>query len=226
VSEDLSPFLQAGPTVESDHPEVAAFARAAAGAAASDKEKSIRLYYAVRDGIRYDPYTSSLEVAGLRASRTLREKRGYCVSKAILLAAACRAVGMPARLGYADVRNHLSTAKMRERMQTDVFYWHGYTAHYLDGRWVKSTPAFNIELCEKFGLKPLEFDGETDSIFHPLDKAGHRHMEYLHDRGEFAEPPLDRMLATFVREYPHWRDRDVAPTGDFEAEVDAETGHG
>jgi transglutaminase-like putative cysteine protease len=222
MSDDAADFLAPGPTVESSAPEVVAFAEQTAGSG-SDTERAIRLYYAVRDGIRYDPYTSSLEVDGLQATRTLREGRGWCVSKAILLAAACRAVGIPARLGFADVRNHLSTEKMRQRMQTDVFYWHGYTAIHLDGRWVKSTPAFNIELCEKFGLQPLEFDGAADSIYHPFDVAGNRHMEYLNYRGEYAEPPLAEMLATFQAAYPHWRDRSSEPSGDFDAEVTRET---
>jgi len=96
-----------------------------------------------------------------------------------LLAAACRVVGIPARVGLADVRNHLSTARLREKMGTDVFYRHGYTALHLNGQWVKATPAFNIELCEKLRLQPLDFDGTADSIYHPFDLQGQRHMEYL-----------------------------------------------
>ena len=175
----------------------------APGAGALDR--AVRLYYAVRDEIRYDPYTSELSVEGLCARRTLELGRGWCVSKAILLAAACRAQGIPARLGFADVRNHLSTEKMRQRMQTDVFYWHGYTSIHLDGRWVKATPAFNVELCRKFGLHPLEFDGAEDSIYHPFDLSGNRHMEYVDYRGEFAEPPIEAIAATFREHYPYHR---------------------
>ena len=145
-----------------------------------DTKRAVAVYYAIRDGILYDPYSADISVAGLKATTVLEEKRGWCVSKAILLAACCRALGIPARLGYADVLNHLSTEKLRQRMKTNVFYWHGYTALYLDDRWVKATPAFNIELCEKFGLKPLEFNGRDDSIYHAFDQAGNRHMEYLH----------------------------------------------
>lgn len=224
MTDNLDAFIKPGPTVESDHPDVAAFARRAAGDAESDKDKAINLYYAVRDEFRYDPYSSSLDVAGLSASRVLRERRGYCVSKAVLLAAACRAEGIPARLGFADVRNHLATEKMRERMKTDVFYWHGYTAIYLDGKWVKSTPAFNIELCEKFGLLPLEFDGETDSIFHPFDAAGEQHMEYLNFRGEYAEPPIADMRRTYDEYYTHWQASQREQRADFDAEVAADTG--
>ncbi len=223
LTEQLSAYLQPGPTVESEAPSIIDFAKRAAGNAGSQKERAIQLYYVIRDEIRYDPYTSSLDVEGLRATRTLAQQRGYCVSKAILLAATCRALGIPARLGFADVRNHLSTEKMRQRMQTDIFYWHGYTSIYLDGRWVKATPAFNIELCDRFGLKPLEFNGVEDSIYHPHDTSGNRHMEYVNYRGEFVEPPLDQMLETFQREYPRWRHRKAQPQGDFDAEVEQET---
>ena len=188
-----------------------------------DTQRAVAVYYAIRDGILYDPYSADISVAGLKATTVLEERRGWCVSKAILLAACCRALGIPARLGYADVLNHLSTEKMRQRMKTNVFYWHGYTALYLDDRWVKATPAFNIELCEKFGLKPLEFNGRDDSIYHAFDQAGNRHMEYLHDRGQFLEPPIEAMRRTFDEYYPGWPDTSDATEVDFDGEVADET---
>ncbi|HIN60485.1 MAG TPA: transglutaminase family protein [Gammaproteobacteria bacterium] len=188
-----------------------------------DTKRAVAVYYAIRDGILYDPYSADISVAGLKATTVLKERRGWCVSKAILLAACCRALGIPARLGYADVLNHLSTEKMRQRMKTNVFYWHGYTALYLDERWVKATPAFNIELCEKFGLKPLEFNGRDDSIYHAFDQAGNRHMEYLHDRGQFLEPPIEAMRRTFDEYYPGWPDTSDATEVDFDGEVADET---
>ena len=188
-----------------------------------DTKRAVAVYYAIRDGILYDPYSADISVAGLKATTVLEEKRGWCVSKAILLAACCRALGIPARLGYADVLNHLSTEKLRQRMKTNVFYWHGYTALYLDDRWVKATPAFNIELCEKFGLKPLEFNGRDDSIYHAFDQAGNRHMEYLHDRGQFLAPPIEAMRRTFDEYYPGWPDISDATEADFGGEVADET---
>ena len=188
-----------------------------------DTQRAVAVYYAIRDGILYDPYSADISVAGLKATTVLEERRGWCVSKAILLAACCRALGIPARLGYADVLNHLSTEKMRQRMKTNVFYWHGYTALYLDDRWVKATPAFNIELCDKFGLKPLEFNGRDDSIYHAFDQAGNRHMEYLHDRGQFLEPPIEAMRRTFDEYYPGWPDTGDAAEADFGSEVADET---
>lgn len=195
--------LSPTPLIDSDHPNVAAFA--AQHATGSDhRERAVSLYYAVRDGFRYDPYRIDLSVEGMRASSVLATGVGWCVPKAALLAAACRAASIPARPGYADVRNHLSTERMRQFMGTDLFVWHGYTDILLDGVWRKATPAFNVELCERFGLLPLEFDGRSDSIYHPYDRAGNRHMEYVRQRGSFDEMPLPRIVADFGLAYPAW----------------------
>lgn len=187
--------------IDANHPAVTAFARVHQGTGGDTRERAVALYYAVRDCFRYDPYRLDLRPEGMRASHVLAAGHGWCVTKAVLLAAACRALQIPARVGFADVRNHLSTARMREAMQTDVFYWHGYTSILIDDRWVKATPAFNIELCERFGLQPLEFDGRQDSVYHPFDRAGNRHMEYLAMRGEFDDVPLPEMVATYRRHY-------------------------
>ena len=154
--------------IDSDAPAVQAFAEQHAQGA-TDRERAVALYLAVRDGFRYDPYRIDLSPQGMTASTVLANGYGWCVPKAALLTAACRAAGIPARMGFADVKNHLSTERMRETMKTDLFIWHGYTDIWLDGAWRKATPAFNIELCERFGLLPLEFDGENDSIYlsHP-----------------------------------------------------------
>ncbi len=213
-------YLRATPVIESEDPVVKTFALECAGADPDPQARAVCLYYAVRDGIRYDPYCIDLSVAGLCATATLRVGRGWCVSKAVLLAACCRAMGVPARLGFADVRNHLSTERMRALMKTDVFYWHGYTAIYVNNQWVKATPAFNIELCRRFHIRPLEFDGRQDSLYHPFDLDGNRHMEYLNYRGEFDDVPIDAIRETFLREYSpgeNWQD------GDFDREVNAET---
>lgn len=214
--------LQPTPTLDADHPAVLAFAQRHAGAGDA-RAQAVALYLAVRDGIRYDPYRIDLSPRGLSASQALASGHGWCVPKAVLLAAAARAAGIPARLGFADVRNHLSTERMRRVMQTDVFHWHGYTELWLDGRWVKATPAFNVELCERFGLLPLEFDGLHDSIYHPYDRAGQRHMEYVHQRGSFDDLPLADIVQDFARLYPGLMDPARLEGADFTAEVRQET---
>src|SRR5262245_41867315 len=216
-------FIVPTETVESGHPEVVSFAHRHIGETTQDVEQGVRLYYAVRDEIRYDPYQIDLTTQGMKASTTLQARRGWCVSKAVLLAACCRSVGIPARLGFADVRNHLSTAWLRERMGTDIFYWHGFTEMLLDGKWVKATPAFNIELCRKFRLLPLEFDGRNDSLYHPFDEEGNRHMEYVNNRGSYADLPIDEIAETFRREYRFGQRQSELARESFDDDVDTET---
>lgn len=217
---DQSAALAATAFVDADHPAIRAFAAEAIGTLSDDREKAVALYYAVRDGFRYDPYAIDLSDRGMQASTVLANGRGWCVPKAALLAAVCRAAGIPARLGFADVKNHLSTERLRETMQTDVYYWHGYTAILIDGAWRKATPAFNIELCTKLSLKPLEFDGREDSIYHPFDLVGNRHMEYVNFRGEFDDLPIAALRRDFARHYPRLVGLDRA--ADFTADVEAE----
>lgn len=195
--------LSATALIDSDAPSIQAFASQHAPGS-NARERAVALYLAVRDGFRYDPYRIDLAPEGMKASSVLAQGYGWCVPKAALLTAACRAAGIPARLGFADVRNHLSTQRMRATMKTDLFVWHGYTDIWLGERWVKATPAFNIELCERFSLLPLEFDGESDSIYHPFDKTGQRHMEYTHQRGAFDDLPLAQITADFQAVYGDW----------------------
>ncbi len=207
--------------LDSDHPAVIDYAQCHA-VGADERERAVALALAVRDDFRYDPYRVDLSPAGMKASAVLATGSGWCVTKAALLAAAARAVGIPARLGYADVRNHLSTERMRALMRTDLFIWHGYTELWLDGAWRKATPAFNLGLCQRFGLRPLDFDGRSDSLYHAFDQAGRRHMEYVHQRGSFDDMPLAQIVADFQRVYPGWQPQALDGDG-FAADVERET---
>ena len=220
---DIAPrsaYLVSTALLDADDPIVRAFAADAIGDATDDVTRAVRLYYAVRDGLRYDPYALEFTPDGFRASAVLARGRGYCVTKAGVLAAAARSAGIPARLGFADVRNHLATERLRQTMGTDVFYYHGYTELWLEDGWRKATPAFNVELCQRFRVKALEFDGRSDSIFQPYDADGRRHMEYLQDRGTRADMPLDEIRDAMARLYPGLAGESV--TGDFDAEAAAE----
>lgn len=219
---DAAAFLASTDAIDSDHPTVVAFAQNHA-TGATTREQAVSLYRAVRDQLRYDPYRIDLSAHGMKASTALQQGSGWCVPKAVVLAAVARAAGIPARLGFADVRNHLSTQRLRDTMKTDVFAWHGYTELWLDGAWRKATPAFNVELCDKFGLLPLEFDGVHDSLYHPFDRAGQRHMEYVAERGSFDDLPLAQIAATFADIYPGLL-ADTTAAGDFAADAARETG--
>ncbi len=195
---DLAPTTY----IESTHPAVVEFVAEVTADCRDDREKAVALFDAVRDGIRYDPYDTSRDPDAYRASAILDGGQKWCVPKAVLLTAAARAAGIPARLGFADVKNHLQSDKLADTMGTDLFAWHGYSVLFIDGEWRKASPAFNRSLCERFGTKVLEFDGRTDALLHPHDQAGNRHMEYVADRGVHQDLPLPDIFATFDEVYP------------------------
>ncbi len=187
--------------IDSDSDVVRGFVERVAGDARDEHDVVARLFVAVRDGIRYDPYNVSGDPDDYVASNVLRSEHGYCVQKSVALTAAARAAGIPSRLGFADVRNHLSTERLRAAMGTDLFIWHGYSTFFVGGRWTKASCAFNAELCARFGVEPLEFDGCNDALLHPYSGDGSRYMEYVNDRGVYADLPLEVMLADLAETY-------------------------
>ncbi|HEX2332920.1 MAG TPA: transglutaminase family protein, partial [Burkholderiales bacterium] len=197
----MNEYLAPGRYIDSAHPAVQKFSRKNCSEG-SDRERAVSLYYAVRDKIRYNPFLDFADRDVFRASAVLEAGQGFCVGKASLLAACARAAGIEARVGFADVKNHLTTPRLAETMGSDLFVYHGYTEMRIDGKWVKATPAFNLALCTRFRVKPLEFDGREDSIFHPFDEDDRRHMEYLRDRGVYADVPVDEIQKTFRETYP------------------------
>lgn len=226
ISEDLAEYLQPSAFINSDAPSIVDAAQANTTLGNSDTENAISLYYFVRDAIRYNAYSAAVSPESLKATATLAAGESWCVPKAVLMAALCRAVGIPSRVGFADVRNHLSTAKMRAQMNSGIFYFHGYCSTYLNGKWVKSTPAFNLSLCEKFNLKPLEFDGITDSLYHEFDNDGNRHMEYVSERGEYLDIPYDELITVFKDHYPEILLQNASDSplksADWDADIEAE----
>jgi transglutaminase-like putative cysteine protease len=194
-------FLAPGRFVDSDHPDVIAFAAEVCAGAADDRERAGRLFTAVRERLRYDPYTISDDPDEYVASKLLGRARAYCIPKAVLLCAGARAAGIPARLGFADVRNHLASEKLLATLGSDLFAFHGYVELWIDGRPLKATPAFNAALCARFGVPPLEFDGQRDALLQPFDGQGRRYMEYVRERGLYLDLPLDEILRTFAGLY-------------------------
>ena len=186
-----------------DHPALREYGEQLAAHLAHPIDIAIALYQGVRDDIRYNPYTFNTEATAFSASNCLQAGESYCIPKAILLGALARAFGIPSRLGLADVKNHLASPQFLEYLRSDVFVMHGYTELYLEGRWVKATPAFDHNLCKVMGVAPLAFNGREDSIFHAFDAEGARHMEYLADHGQFDDVPHTRIVSAVIEAYPH-----------------------
>lgn len=195
-------YLQPTHFLDFDNPSVRAFAERAADGASTELDRAVKLFYAVRDEIRYDPYRISNDPETYRASDVVAKKAGFCIPKAVLLTACARACGIHAGIGLSDVTNHLCSERLLEIVDgKDLFIHHGYAAMYIDGAWVKAAPAFNIGLCDKFGVTPSEFDGRSHALLQEFDRDGRRHMEYRRDHGIWSELPMDRILGDFADFY-------------------------
>ncbi len=195
-------YLSPTAIINSNHPSVKAYAAAVEGGTGSDAVvKAVALYNAVRDDIRYDPYSPFYLPEHYHADQVLERGRGYCVGKASLLCALGRACGIPTRVGFATVKNHMATRQLIEFLGSDLFVYHGYVEFYLLGKWVKATPAFNAELCRKHHVTPLAFNGLEDSIFHAYNQKQKKFMEYVAFHGVYADIPVKTIVAAWKKAY-------------------------
>jgi transglutaminase-like putative cysteine protease len=201
MTEINAEYLQPTAIIDSDHPHIVNFAREKVQGARDPLEQAVKIYYAVRDGIRYNPYTPFYRPEHYRASIVLAWGQGYCVCKASLLCALGRALGIPSRVGFATVRNHLATRQLLDYLGSDLFVYHGYTDFFLEGKWVKATPAFNRTLCERHRVAPLEFNGREDSVFQPFNRENRKFMEYVDFLGTFADIPVAAIVAAWKETY-------------------------
>lgn len=199
-------FLKPTEFLDSDHRAVREFVEEYTRGISTRTERLEALYYAVRDGFRYDPYRLDFSREAMKASHLTQRNYGYCVEKSCLFAAAARVVGVPARMGFANVRNHIGTARLEAVLQTNVLVFHGYAEIYLHKRWIKYTPVFNKELCERLDVAPLDFNAEKDAVFQEYDRNGGKFMEYLHDYGRFEDIPYDFFMSELLRHYPHLKE--------------------
>lgn len=199
---DLRLYTSPAEYIDSDDDSVRRHAERLTVGLHGAREQARALYGAVRDGIRYDPYVDYTRRETFQASSVLAAGSGYCVGKAALYAALCRVVDIPARIGLADVRNHLATPRLLAAVGTDVFAYHGYVEVHLEGRWLKATPTFNETLCAKLNVSPLAFEGTEDSLLQSFDSEGREFMEYVADHGTFFDVPAKFLIARMADLYP------------------------
>ncbi|MEU8570273.1 transglutaminase-like domain-containing protein [Streptomyces pathocidini] len=201
---ELSALTEPTEFLDYEHPDVQDFlAHSGIDPSTPPAEQAVRLYYAVRDGIHYEVYGTGLSREALRASSVARAGQGFCLHKSVLYAAAVRAVGVPSRLVYADVRNHLASERLKRMVGGEVFH-HGLVSVHLGGRWLRVTPVFNALLCRLYGMTPLEFDGTASSTYHPYDADGDdgKRMEFLRDYGAYDDLPYELLMERMRVRHP------------------------
>lgn len=199
--QQLNEYLRPAPGIDSDNPDIERKAGELCGSLKDIADKAKSLFYWVRDEIRYTPLVPLDALQDYQASKTLERGRGFCVEKAALLAALARSAGIPARVHLADIRNHLIPSRLIKVMGTDLFSCHGYCELYLEERWVKATPAFDLAMCRENRIAPVEFDAKRDGIFRSHNLDGELHIEYIRDRGFYTGVPMDEILADWLRVY-------------------------
>ena len=118
----------------------------------------------------------------------------------VALVALLRANQLPSRLHFADIINHRIPPHLLELLKTNVMVFHGYAEVYL-GRWIKLTPSFQAPLCERHNFPVCVFDGKNDATFKPFDNAGNRFVEYIKDRGVYADLPYEEIFSKFHEFY-------------------------
>jgi transglutaminase-like putative cysteine protease len=187
--------------IDSNHPTIQEYATQITDGCSDPVEQAVLLYLAVRDGIRYDPYTPFHLPEHYRASSVLARGRSFCVPKVSLLCALGRACDIPSRVGFATVKNHLATRQLIEFLGSNVFVYHGFVEFHLEGKWVKATPAFNRELCERHKVEPLEFNGREDSLFHSFNRENKKYMEYVEYHGTYDDIPVNAIVAAWKKKY-------------------------
>ena len=188
-------YLTATSIIDSDARSIIDYAQTVIENADKDPvSRAICLFYAVRDGIWYDPYIPFYRPEHYRSSNVLKRGRSFCIGKASLLCALGRACEIPSRLGFADVHNHLASKQLIEYLGSNIFSYHGFVEFFLDGKWVKATPAFNKELCTRAKVNPLEFNGREDCIFQPYNEEKKLFMEYIKDHGTYSDVPVEQIV--------------------------------
>jgi transglutaminase-like putative cysteine protease len=194
-------YLEPTSIIDSDNQDIIKFAEEAVAGAKNQIEQSRGIFYAVRDTVLYDIRTPFFLPEHYKASNVLKRGRGYCVTKACLLCAMGRALGIPSRLGLADIRNRGASKQVIEMMGTDIFSYHGFTEFYLNGKWVKATPAFDSSVFPRHNIAPVEFDGTKDATYPSHDLSGNPYVEYITYHGSFVDVPLNELLESWRKHY-------------------------
>ena len=167
----------------------------------SVQEQIEAVYLHIRDQWRYDPFDIGLTPAHFKASHIVARSKGHCIDKSILYITALRALEIPARLRLAKVKNHIAVESLVDKLGTNAIAPHGLAEVYFQNQWTKCSPAFNKELCARYNVGVLDFNGTEDSIFQEYNNEELKFMDYVEDYGSFPDIPFEFIVETFKSNY-------------------------
>jgi transglutaminase-like putative cysteine protease len=167
--EDMAPYLKPGIFVDCDHPGIVTRARALTAACRSEAEKAKALFEYVRDTHNHKTCES------FKASDVLLCGGNYCRQRSILLAALCRAAGIPARLQLQKVT--LKGWRDDDGKISDLVFAHGITGIFLGGRWRLYESVGNgakwivwTQDARRGKEMPVPFYADRDCLFRPEER--------------------------------------------------------
>ena len=183
------------------HPDIIKKARELCGHEKDHATMARDLFAWVRDRIAYNTWAQFLQPEYNYAHAVLQRRNGNCLQKALLLCALARSRGMTARLMCADIHNHDMGEDLRMILGGTLIPWHGLVEYNIDGRWIKATPTFDREICGKWHMPVVEFDGHTDALLPPQNLAGEPLFEYARWHGSFDDLPLEAIQQRYTEVY-------------------------
>jgi len=196
-------------TIDWDVPNIREKAAQLTAPYRKDRDKVLRLFEFVRDEIPYNFAPEVRDRRDFRASHTLEVGSGFCMQKAALLAALCRASGIPARIGFQDIVDYKIVGPFLEMNGTNEIRHHGMNAIYLDGRWVRADATLDRELVERKKYRLVEFDGRHDAVLPATDALGKPHFVISKQTGFYNTTPwfaMKEMLAWIkAKPWEQWR---------------------
>ena len=173
------------------------------------RDKARKLFDYVRDEIRYNFAPAVYERSHFKASHALELGNGFCMQKAALYAALCRAAGIPARIGFQHLVDYKIVGPFYDMLGGNELDNHGMNAIYLDGRWIAVDATLDRALCERKNYRLVEFDGRHDALLPKTDRDGKLHFTLEKQKGFYNDTPqfAMRTFLYWVKNMPYddWR---------------------
>ena len=216
----LSQYLKPAEFIDSNDEAVKEYAHNVTRGLKYDTEKAVELFYAVRDDFKFDLNHIDLHPSKLKASALVKRGVGTDIEKSNLLAASARAVGIPSRVSFSNLRSNLTSEQLGAVLQSDLLVFHSYAELWMGNHWVKLSPVFNQEACDYLDLPPLDFGIPEEKVFAKHHKSRRKYLKYVHQYGSFPDLPYDLYISELRKYYPHLFKMVDAASQPFSFELD------